>query len=104
MRPIALILSFTLLSSFAHGSAYLSAAEARNPATWLREGAALEKTEVINETPGLGKWTIRHENEHGVILTHEQENGSGDFVLPIPAAKKLAGAVEHALAKAEAMP
>jgi hypothetical protein len=90
--------------AFAPGSAYLSDAEARNLATWLRKGAALEKTELINETPGLGKWTIRHVKEHGVILTNEQGNGSGDFVLSIPAAKKLAGAVEHALAKAEAMP
>jgi hypothetical protein len=90
--------------AFAPGSAYLSADEARKLAAWLREGAGLDKTELINDTPGLGKWTIRHEKEHGVILTNGQGKESGDFVLSIPAAKKLAGAVEHALAKAEAMP
>ena len=86
------------------GSAYLSANEAGNLAAWLRQGAALEKPEVINDTPGVGKWMIQFEKEHGVILTYTQGELSGDFVLSIPAAKKLAGAVEHALAKAEAMP
>lgn len=91
--------------AFMPGSAYLSADEARNLAAWLRQGAELAKTEVINDTPGVGKWTIRYEKEHGVILTNDRgQDDSGDFVLSIPAAKKLAGAVEHALAKAEAMP
>lgn len=90
--------------AFMPGSAYLSADEAGNLAAWLRQGAALEKSELINGTPGVGKWTIRFEKEHGVILTYTQGEQSGDFVLSIPAAKKLAGAVEHALAKAEAMP
>lgn len=90
--------------AFSPGSAYLSADEARKLAASLREGAALEKTVLINETSGMGKWTIRHEKEHGVILANERGKESGDFVLSIPAAKKLAGAVEHALAKAEAMP
>lgn len=90
--------------AFLPGSAYLPADDARKLAGCLRQGAELGKTEVINDHPGMGKWTIRYEEEHGIILTNERGKESGDFVLSIPAAKKLAGAVEHALAKAEAMP
>lgn len=90
--------------AFAPGSAYLSADEARKLAGWLRQGAELGKTQVINDHPGMGKWTIRHEAEHGVILTNDTGKESGDFVLSVPAAKKLAGAVEHAIKTAEAMP
>ena len=87
--------------AFMPWSAYLSADEAGKLAAWLRLGVELAKTEVINDHPAMGKWTVRFEKEHGVILTNDRgQDDSGDFVLSIPAAKKLAGAVEHALAKA----
>lgn len=90
--------------AFLPGSAYLNAHEAGSLAEWLRQGAALAKTEVIHDHPGMGKWTIRYEAEHGIILTNSRGKESGEFVLSIPAAKKLAGAVEHAIQSAGAMP
>ncbi len=90
--------------AFLPGSAYLNAEEAGILAGWLRQGATLGKTAVIHDHPGMGKWTILYEAEHGIILTNERGKESGEFVLSIPAAKKLAGAVEHAIQSAEAMP
>lgn len=90
--------------AFAPGSAYLSVDEAGKLAGWLRQGAELGKTRMINDHPGMGKWSIRYEAGHGIILCNERGKESGDFVLSIPAAKKLAGAVEHAIKTAEAMP
>lgn len=90
--------------AFMPGGAYLNAKEAGKLAEWLRLGAELTKTEVIHDHPGMGKWTIRYESQHGIILTNERGQESGDFVLSIAASKKLAGAVEHAVKSAEAMP
>lgn len=81
------------------GSAYLPVKNATALADFLAKGPPLKKPFVITEGSWMGKWTLTYDDEKGFTFTQERDGMSVSFYLSVPAAKKLAGALNHSIAQ-----
>ncbi|MDF1861802.1 MAG: hypothetical protein P1U87_16405 [Verrucomicrobiales bacterium] len=79
------------------GSLYISPETAEALAGALVKGADLKKAHSINKGGWMGDWTLTYEAEKGLIFKQEKDGQSARFFLSVPAATKLAGALNHSV-------
>ena len=79
------------------GSLYISAETGALLAEALMKGADLNQPHSINKGGWMGDWTLTYEEEKGVVFKQEKDGQSVRFFLSVPAAKKLAGALNHSI-------
>lgn len=78
------------------GSIFLPIGAAEELAGKLEDGADLAEAFVILEESWNGKWTL-DSAEGKLVIQQEYQGETVKFSLSIPAAKKLAGALRHAI-------
>jgi hypothetical protein len=76
---------------------WLSPEQATTIAGHFRNGAALSSETKLLEVPGMGTWTLAWDGKTNLRVKNQHPESGGVFLLSLPAAKKLAGALEHSV-------
>lgn len=77
---------------------YLTAEEATRLAGLFRKGSGVSGEITVLEHPGMGNWKLSWDGKSNLRVTNDHAESGGVFLLSLPAAKKLAGALEHSVA------
>lgn len=83
------------------GSVFLAVKEAEELAEVLEKGADLTKEVKVQKSDWAGLWTLVYEEDKGMIIAQEHNDRKAQLVFSINAAKKLAGALRHEVAKVQ---
>lgn len=84
------------------GSLYLPVQSAESLVEALGKGADLKKAYSVTRGGWMGDWTLTFVEEEGMVFVQSKDGQSAKFTLSVPAAKKLAGALEHSIKSLQA--
>ncbi|MCB1203207.1 MAG: hypothetical protein KDN18_03025 [Verrucomicrobiae bacterium] len=77
---------------------FLSPEEATRLAGLFRKGSGISGEVAIPNLFEMGNWMVSWDGKANLRVTNDHAESGGAFLLSIPAAKKLAGALEHSVA------
>ncbi|MDF1824001.1 MAG: hypothetical protein P1U68_05135 [Verrucomicrobiales bacterium] len=80
------------------GSLFISSKTATKLSEALVKGDELTRAHTITEGGWMGDWTLVYDAAKGMVFKQAKDGLEAQFILSVPAAKKLAGALEHSIA------